>query len=124
MTPSRHLISITAAIALAVGLTGVLIHFVRPHNAFELAAVFVIFIQMVWNIVFAVVGGLSDNTGRRKSAALVFNVRGPGKLWYITFPAIFPFIVTCPQLAWAQGWTIVIVVEVLHTYVPNSNTVS
>ena len=54
-----------------------------------------------------------------KSAALVFNVRGWRKFWYITLPAIFPFVVTGSLLAWAQGWTIVIVAEVLHTYIPN-----
>jgi len=199
-TLSRHLISIAAAIGVAIGLTALLIHFVYPHNsfdisrisfsdisrgtlntfyrmalafilalivavplalfmastprlqrillpiadilqsipvlaffpviaaffvaknAFELAAVFVIFIQMVWNIVFPVVGGLQTIPDDVKSAALVFNVRGWRKLWYITLPALFPFIVTGSLLAWAQGWTIVIVAEVLHTYLPNGNT--
>ena len=36
VTLSHHLVSITAAIALAVGVTGVLIHFVDPHNAFDM----------------------------------------------------------------------------------------
>jgi hypothetical protein len=36
VTLSHHLVSITAAIALAVGVTGVLIHFVDPHNAFDI----------------------------------------------------------------------------------------
>ena len=96
--------------------------FFVANNAFELAAVFVIFIQMVWNIVFPVVGGLQTIPDDVKSAALVFNVRGARKLWYITLPALFPFIVTGSLLAWAQGWTIVIVAEVLHTYLPNGNT--
>lgn len=95
--------------------------FFVAYNAFELAAVFVIFIQMVWNIVFPVVGGLQTIPDDIKSAALVFNVRGSRKLWYITLPALFPFIVTGSLLAWAQGWTIVIVAEVLHTYLPNGN---
>jgi NitT/TauT family transport system permease protein len=37
-------------------------------------------------------------------------------------PALFPFIVTGSLLALAQGWTIVIVAEVLHTYIPNGST--
>jgi NitT/TauT family transport system permease protein len=200
VTLSHHLVSIAVAIALAVGLTALLVHFVHPHNsfdinqisfadvvlgtlntfyrmalafifslivsiplaifmastplrqrillpiadilqsvpvlaffpvlaaffvvynAFELAAVLVIFIAMVWNIVFPIVGGLQTIPDDVKSAALVFNVRGLRKLWYITFPAIFPFIVTGSLLAWAQGWTIVIVAEVLHTYIPNGTT--
>lgn len=97
----------------------VLAAFFVANNAFELASVFVIFLQMVWNIVFPVVGGLQTIPDDVKSAAFVFNVRGPRKLWYITFPALFPFIVTGSLLAWAQGWTIVIVAEVLHTYIQN-----
>jgi NitT/TauT family transport system permease protein len=89
------------------------------NNAYEFAAVFVIFLSMVWNIVFPVIGGLQTIPDDVKSAALVFNVRGWRKLWYITLPALFPFIVTGSLLAWAQGWTIVIVAEVLHTYIPN-----
>lgn len=97
----------------------VLAAFFVANNAFELAAVFVIFLQMVWNIVFPVVGGLQTIPDDVKSAALVFKVRGLRKLRYITLPALFPFIVTGSLLAWAQGWTIMIVAEVLHTYIPN-----
>jgi len=100
----------------------VLAAFFVANNAFELAAVFVIFLSMVWNVVFPVIGGLQTIPDDIKSAALIFNVRGLRKLWYITFPALFPFIVTGSLLAWAQGWTIVIVAEVLHTYIPNGNT--
>jgi len=93
--------------------------FFIANNAFELAAVFVIFLSMLWNIVFPVVGGLQTIPDDVNSAALVFNVRGWRKFQYITLPALFPFIVTGSLLAWAQGWTIVIVAEVLHTYIPH-----
>lgn len=93
--------------------------FFVAHGAFEWAAVFVIFVQMVWNIVFPVVTGLQTIPDDVKSAALVFNVRGWRRIAYITLPALFPFIVTGSLLAWAQGWTIVIVAEVLHTYLPH-----
>jgi NitT/TauT family transport system permease protein len=66
----------------------VLVVFFTAGRQFELAAIFVIFMAMMWNI---------------------------------TLPAIFPFIVTGSLLAWAQGWTVVIVAEVLHTYIPNAN---
>jgi NitT/TauT family transport system permease protein len=89
------------------------------NNEFEAAALFIIFLQMAWNIVFPVVGGLQTIPDDVTSAALVFNVRGWRKFLYITLPALFPFIVTGSLLAWAQGWTTVIVAEVLHTYIPN-----
>jgi len=93
--------------------------FFVAYHAFELAAVFVIFLSMIWNIVFPVIGGLQTIPDDVKSMALVFNVRGFDRFWRITLPATFPFIVTGSLLAWAQGWTIVIVAEVLHTYIPN-----
>jgi ABC-type anion transport system duplicated permease subunit len=33
-------------------------------------------------------------------------------------PALFPSLITGSLLAWAAGWNILIVAEVLHTYVP------
>jgi NitT/TauT family transport system permease protein len=97
----------------------VAVAFFTAYGNFELAAVFVIFIQMIWNIVFPVIGGLQTIPDDVRSAAIVFNVRGLRRFWYITLPAIFPFVITGSLLAWAQGWTIVIVAEVLHTYIPH-----
>lgn len=99
----------------------VIVVFFLAYHAFELAAIFVIFIQMLWNIVFPAIGGLQTIPDDVKSAAIVFNVHGWRKFWYITLPAIVPFLVTGSILAWAQGWTIVIVAEVLHTYIPHGN---
>jgi len=97
----------------------VVVVFFTAYNAFEFAAVFVIVISMIWNIVFPVIGGLQTIPDDIKSAAIVFNVQGFKKFRYITLPAIFPFVVTGSLLSWAQGWTVVIVAEVLHTYIPH-----
>jgi NitT/TauT family transport system permease protein len=99
----------------------VVVVFFTAYHQLEFAAVFVIFLSMIWNIVFPVIGGLQTIPDDIKSAAIVFNVVGFKKFWFITLPAIFPFVVTGSLLAWAQGWTIVIVAEVLHTYIPNGN---
>lgn len=99
----------------------VVVVFFMVYHAFEWAAIFVIFIQMVWNIVFPVIGGLQTIPDDIKSAAIVFNVHGWQKFWYITLPAIVPFVITGSILAWAQGWTIVIVAEVLHAYIPHGS---
>ncbi|HXW77561.1 MAG TPA: ABC transporter permease subunit [Candidatus Eremiobacteraceae bacterium] len=96
----------------------VVVYFAVSHD-YELAAIFVIVMTMIWNIVFPVVGGLQTIPDDINSAAVVFKVSGFKRFWNITLPAIFPFIVTGSLLAWAQGWTIVIVAEVLHTYIPN-----
>jgi NitT/TauT family transport system permease protein len=99
----------------------VVVVFFTAYRQFEFAAVFVIFLSMLWNIVFPVIGGLQTIPDDIKSAAIVFKVRGWRRLWYILLPGLFPFIITGSLLAWAQGWTIVIVAEVLHTYIPGGN---
>lgn len=99
----------------------VVIVFFTASHAFEWAAIFVIFASMLWNIVFPVISGLQTIPDDVRNAAIVFKVRGLRKLWYITLPAILPFVITGSLMAWAQGWTIVIVAEVLHTYIPNGD---
>jgi NitT/TauT family transport system permease protein len=84
----------------------------------EGAAVFIIFISMLWNIVFSLVGGLKVIPSDIKDAAKVFDIKGLSYLRRIIIPGIIPYIVTGSLLAWAQGWNIIIVAEVLHTYIP------
>lgn len=82
------------------------------------AAIFVIFLSMLWNIVFSLVGGLKVIPTDIKYAARVFNIRGLSFVGRVLLPAVVPYLVTGSLLAWAQGWNIVIVAEVLHTYIP------
>jgi NitT/TauT family transport system permease protein len=100
----------------------VVIVFFTAYHAYEFAAVFVIFISMLWNIVFPVIGGLQTIPDDIKSAAIVFHVSGFKKFQFITLPSVVPFLITGSLLAWAQGWTIVIVAEVLHTYIPHGTS--
>lgn len=85
---------------------------------FEGAAIFILFLAMLWNLVFSMIGGLKTIPADISAAALVFGAKGLTKLWYITLPAILPYIITGSLLAWAQGWNILIVAEVLHNYIP------
>lgn len=82
------------------------------------AAIFVIFLSMLWNIVFSLVGGLKVIPNDIKAAAQVFNIRGFSFVQKILLPAVVPYLITSSLLAWAQGWNIIIVAEVLHTYIP------
>lgn len=82
------------------------------------AAVFIIFLSMVWNIVFTLVGGLKLIPRDIMYAARVFGVRGRSYVSKIILPALVPQLVTGSILALAQGWNIIIVAEVLHTYIP------
>ncbi len=83
------------------------------------AAVFILFLSMLWNIVFTVVGGLKIIPRDISFAAQVFGIKGWKYFKQVTLPAIFPEIVTGSILAFAQGWNLIIVVEVIHNYIPN-----
>lgn len=91
-------------------------------NFFDGAAIFILFLSMLWNLVFSMVGGLKQIPADIESAASVFKSCGFKKLTNITLPAIFPYIITGSLLAWAQGWNVIIVAEVLHNYIPKGNT--
>jgi NitT/TauT family transport system permease protein len=99
----------------------VLIIFFIKLNYLNGAAIFIIFLAMLWNIVFTVVGGLKIIPREFKEAATIFGVRGWSYFRKIILPAIFPELVTGSILAVAQGWNITIVAEVLHVYIPGGN---
>ncbi len=86
------------------------------------AAVFIIFLSMVWNIVFTIVGGLKIIPRDIIFAASVFGVKGFSYVRKVVLPAIVPQLVTGSILAMAQGWNIIIVAEVLHTYIPGGTS--
>jgi NitT/TauT family transport system permease protein len=90
-------------------------------NYFNGAAIFVLIITMIWSLVFSMIGGINTMPSDIKEAAFVFKARGLKKLFSIILPAVFPFIVTGSILAWASGWNILIVAEVLHNYIPGSS---
>jgi NitT/TauT family transport system permease protein len=101
----------------------IIIFFVNYHFL-EGAAVFIIFVSMLWNLVFSLVGGLRLVPSDIKAAARIFHIRRLEYLRQVQIPSIFPYFVTGSLLAWAQGWNILIVAEVLHTYLPGATASS
>ena len=88
----------------------------------EGAAIFILFLNMLWNIVFNLVGGLKIIPKDVTYAAKVFGVSGFSYIRRLAIPAIFPQLVTGSILAVAEGWNLVIVAEAIHTYVPNGTS--
>ncbi|HEX9503718.1 MAG TPA: ABC transporter permease subunit [Patescibacteria group bacterium] len=86
------------------------------------AAIFILFLSMIWNIVFSLVGGLRTIPGDIKAGAQVFHITGWSYFTKVLIPGVMPYIITGSLLAWAQGWNIVIVAEVLHTYIPGGTS--
>ncbi len=97
--------------------------FIR-FNFFEGAAIFILVLDIVWNLVFSMVGGLKSIPNDIKAASVIFGAKGFKKLWFVTLPSILPYIITGSFLAWGQGWNIIVVAEVLHNYIPGGNTSS
>jgi NitT/TauT family transport system permease protein len=87
-------------------------------NATEGAVIFILFMAMLWNLVFSMIGGLKTIPKDLLDAAKIFEIKGLSKLRFIIIPAIFPYIITGSLLAWAQGWSLLIVAEALHSYIP------
>lgn len=82
------------------------------------AAIFILFLSMIWNIVFTVIGGMTVIPSDIKEAAQAFHIRGFLYIRKVLLPAVVPHIITGSLLAWAQGWNIIIVAEVIHAYIP------
>lgn len=95
----------------------IVLAFIRLH-LIEGAVIFILFMAMLWNLVFSMIGGLKTIPEDILSATKIFGIKGFKKLWYVTIPSIFPYIVTGSLLAWAQGWSLLIVAEALHSYIP------
>ena len=95
--------------------------FVR-FNFLSGAAVFILFLAMLWNIVFTVVGGIKMIPKEIIAAARVFGLSGFALIRRVTIPAIVPQLVTGSILAMAQGWNLIIVAEVLRTYIPGGTS--
>jgi len=90
-------------------------------NFLDGAAIFILSMSMIWNIVFTMIGGIKTIPEDVENAAKIFGAVGYKKLLYVTLPSIFPSIVTGSFLAWGQGWNISIIAEALHTFIPNGN---
>lgn len=101
----------------------VIIFFVR-YDYLEGAAVFIVLISMLWSLVFSLAGGLRQIPTDITEAARVFGVRGWQYVRRVLLPAVFPYFVTGSLLAWAGGWNILFVAEVLHTYLPGGTNQS
>jgi NitT/TauT family transport system permease protein len=98
----------------------VLVVFFVRWGAYDGAAIFILFVTMLWSIVFSLVGGLRIVPQDIKSVGKIFGLRKFAYLRRITLPAVFPYLITGSLLAWASGWNIIIIAEVLHTYLPGA----
>jgi NitT/TauT family transport system permease protein len=96
-----------AAIYVFVGVLG------GGRIALELAAMFLIFTSMTWNIAFGIYEGLSTIPLETRAAVQSLGVRG-ALLWRsLLLPACVPSIVYNSILSWANGWYFLIASEII-----------
>jgi NitT/TauT family transport system permease protein len=77
---------------------------------------------MLWSIVFTLVGGIKIIPKDIIYAGHIFGLKGFDFIRKVILPAIVPQFITGSILAVAQGWNIIIVAEVLHTYLPGGTS--
>ncbi len=111
------LFDITQSIPILAFFPLVLVFFLK-FSLLNGSVIFLLFLTMLWNIVFSIVGGLKVVPGDITAAAQVMQIRGMAYVRRVLLPSVFPYIITGSLLAWAQGWNVIIVAEVLHTYIP------
>ena len=99
----------------------VILIFFLHFNLLDGAAVVILFLNMLWNIVFALVGGLKVIPKDITDAAHVFGISGFSYLRRVVLPAVFPQLVTGSILAVAEGWNLIVVAEALHAYLPEGS---
>ena len=86
------------------------------------AAIFILFLSMLWNIVFTLIGGINVIPKDINAASQVFGIRGWRYYFEVLFPSLVPQLIIGSILAIAQGWNLIIVAEVLHTYIPHGTS--
>jgi NitT/TauT family transport system permease protein len=92
------------------------------YGFFNAAAIFIIFLDMVWNLLFTLIGGIKLIPQEVKDAATIYKVTGIRYFFKVLLPALVPQLVTGSILAFGQGWNIIIVAEVMHVYVPHGSS--
>jgi NitT/TauT family transport system permease protein len=96
-----------AALGVAVNLFG------GGRLGFEVAAVFLIFTSMAWNMAFSVYDSVRAIPHDIIEAAESFGIRGSQRLFTITLPACVPGLLFNSILSWAAGWFALTACEIL-----------
>lgn len=75
--------------------------------------IIIVTIEMIWPILFSVIGGFKGIRGDLGEAATIFGAKGAGRLLSFTIPALFPSIVTGSIVSWGEAWETVIGAEII-----------
>lgn len=79
----------------------------------EIVIVSVLALEMIWPILFAVVGGMKNRREDLEEAATIFGATGWKRLHHFTLPELEPAIITGSIVGWGEGWEFIIGAELL-----------
>lgn len=75
--------------------------------------VFVLVTEMLWPMLFALIGTYKNIRQDLADAATICGATGLRRLWYFTLPALLPGLTTGSIVAWGEAWETVIGAEII-----------
>ncbi|HSX14631.1 MAG TPA: ABC transporter permease subunit [Candidatus Saccharimonadales bacterium] len=79
----------------------------------EVVIISVLAVEMIWPILFAIVGSLKNRREDLEEAATIFGALGWKRLRHFTLPELKPAIITGSIVGWGEGWEFIIGAELL-----------
>ena len=79
----------------------------------ELVILVVLGLEIIWPILFSVIGGIKNRREDLEEAATIFGAKGWQRLWLFTLPELLPTIITGSIVGWGEGWEVIIGAELL-----------
>lgn len=79
----------------------------------ELAAMFLIFTSMVWNMAFSVYESVKSIPRDNLDAVTSFGVVGSRRLWKLYLPVSIPRLVYNSIMSWSNGWFFLVASEII-----------
>ncbi|HSX42409.1 MAG TPA: ABC transporter permease subunit [Candidatus Saccharimonadales bacterium] len=73
----------------------------------------VLALEMIWPILFSIVGAVKNRRQELEEAATIFGAVGTKRLWHFALPELWPAILTGSIVGWGEGWEFIIGAELL-----------
>jgi NitT/TauT family transport system permease protein len=86
---------------------------VKEFGEGSVPVVLIVFLNIVWPVLFAVVGGIKTLHSDLGEAATVFGAVGWKRIWNFTLPGLFPAIITGSIIGWGAGWEAIAGAEII-----------
>ncbi len=79
----------------------------------EIVIILILLIEIIWPILFTIIGGMKNRRQDLEEAATIFGAHGWKRFRNFTLPEIWPSVVTGSIVGWGEGWETIIGAELL-----------